>query len=837
MNKGRVSIALVAACLILLIVGGVIQAQEDSGQFDLAITQVETSPASAGVGDEVSVFVTYENLLSNDIPSELQLDLVVTMTAGESRELLEQCRMPLDLDSLLLANDVQRITLPDCGIIINDPNTYLLRAEIVESGEEVSEGSFSLLPGDIDVFNNGMLSTLVPATATQDGDLPADIARIFAGLAIFFAVMALVAVGTEVAIDSLKVGVGLKRKVTSMEALERMEKYLPGELAALSVSAASREQYRRMMQEMRKTLNFTLKPAADLETMRGQIIQSEFGPAYREAEDLLLGSAPLTGQHLYQVKKRLYSFTNQMSSILENQLRATPDVVQSLRDQLAQEISLFDGDNPLDLLSNLFETLQDIHFWSVQLADGWLQDQQEELFDRSSKTVIDHFDSDVRPLLVGVGFTSESVDQIETELASRLRIVETGVSQTTDTFVSSIKNVLDAVELRRFETQSPARKLWRILRSWQGGLFPPQNFRGLFLPSLVLAFLGLYGLWLAGLDSRSNALVSTISAQIPGVESFSWLPWLILLFAAAFVMVLIFSLIAKSGGDAKPWFVGLYGAIAFSLFGSLFLVALMWLLQAESVSRVTGQLDLLSWSQPWWSWLIIFTVIILLILLIVSQIGKVVYERLVRLAVKDGRMAQDSHKLSGATILHRVETLWNLIRHGFDVSEVDPDSFSQAESVDSFERLTKLSIQPDFQFSAETTAQFIMQRTDQQRDEETSRLRVLRVISIIVGFTLAYLLQIDVLSILSEAFPGVLGSINLTIVSGETLHSWRSWLPVDKAITVGIVLTGFAASAGSAFWHDRLDQLQASKKGAQAAATLLSQASQVAQTVDHSKGK
>jgi len=45
-------------------------------------------------------------------------------------------------------------------------------------------------------------------------------------------------------------------------------------------------------------------------------------------------------------------------------------------------------------------------------------------------------------------------------------------------------------------------------------------------------------------------------------------------------------------------------------------------------------------------------------------------------------------------------------------------------------------------------------------------------------------------------------------------------------------LTAFAASAGSAFWHDRLDQLQASKKSAQAAAEFLTQASQIADSVN-----
>jgi hypothetical protein len=46
-------------------------------------------------------------------------------------------------------------------------------------------------------------------------------------------------------------------------------------------------------------------------------------------------------------------------------------------------------------------------------------------------------------------------------------------------------------------------------------------------------------------------------------------------------------------------------------------------------------------------------------------------------------------------------------------------------------------------------------------------------------------------------------------------------------ISAGIILTGFAASAGSKFWHDQLKQLQAAKKGAESAAELMNQVKQM----------
>jgi hypothetical protein len=335
------------------------------------------------------------------------------------------------------------------------------------------------------------------------------------------------------------------------------------------------------------------------------------------------------------------------------------------------------------------------------------------------------------------------------------------------------------------------------------------------------------------LIDSTNSATQYIADQIPGIEPFPWLLWMLIFFAISYVSVVLLYLIRKARGRAdQPWFIGLYGTTALSLLTGLFMLLILLLIQASSASRTSGQFDLFAWTQPWWSWLVLFSAITLILLLVTGQIGKAIYDRLVQSAVADGQMAEDQQLLKHATVLSRVETLWNLLRHGFDVTEVDPENFSRAETVTSFEKLSTVNGQPGFEFSAETTAQFVMVRSDQQRDEETSRLRILRVAAITIGFLLAYLLQIDVLRLLGEAFPGVLDSINVVIVSGETLHTWRSWLPVDRAVTVGIIMTAFAASAGSAFWHDRLDQLQASKKGAQAAATLLSQASQVVDTTE-----
>jgi hypothetical protein len=350
---------------------------------------------------------------------------------------------------------------------------------------------------------------------------------------------------------------------------------------------------------------------------------------------------------------------------------------------------------------------------------------------------------------------------------------------------------------------------------------------------LIISGLALYVTWLGHWLNKANTATQYIEQQLLGFESFPWLSWFLLFWAISYGLIFLLTIYRKARKKMdQPWFRGIYGATALAILTGLFLLFIVWLLQADPASRATGQLDLFGWIQPWWSLLVLFSLVVLGLLLITGQFAKFIYDRLVRSAVRDGRLVEDQQLLNGATTLRRIETLWNLVRFGFDVTKVNPQNFGQAESVSTYEDLSAVNGQPKFEFSAETTAQFIMVRTDQQRDEETSRLRILRVMSIVVGLAIAYLLQIDVLDLLGEAFPGALESLNVTFVSGETLHAWRSWLPADKDVTVGIILTAFAASAGSAFWHDRLDKLQASKKGAQAAAMLLNQASQVADTVN-----
>lgn len=830
MNNGRPALALLVACVLLLITLDASRAQESSGAYDLSVTAIESQPFAAGIGDETKYYVTLENMLASPLPPQLMLDLYLTVTNAQTKETIAECRQPVDLALMAEANSPLRVTITDCSVVLQDPGTHLVRAELTETGLEPAQGAFALIPGDLNPGNNGAVSTIVPVVVETDDNLPTELTRIFAGLAIFFAVMALVAAGAEVAIDSLKVAVGLKRKVTSMDALERMEQYLPGELGALSVSATTQEQFQRMIREMRSALGGTLRGIESIAVLREQIAGGEFGSTFQRANQLSRAHETLSSKELYNYKKYLQAYVTNVLNTLENRLHLSAAAIQPLRDQLAQEISLFDGEHAQEFLADLIGDMQDPHFWSTQIVDGWLNSKKDIFFTRNSAAVVEEYDNEVKPLLLGVGFEPDSIESLKLEIVTRIGIIEAGMSQSTDTFLASIRNVLDAVEMRRYDTQSPSRKVWRKLRGWQGGVFPPTRLRSMLIPALFLALCLLHIAWMNHM-TESPAFGGVLERTFSGLNGTTWFSWYIVFLIVALLGLLSLYYARRSvGAEEKLWFTGLYGASALSLLTSAFLTLLLWVLQPMSANRVTGELVFFDWIQPWWSWLVLFALTLLALMLSASLIGRTIYDRLVRSAVRDGRLRSDRNALGNATVIHRVETLWNLLRQGFDVTRVDPDRFDQPDTVLDYEAGIHSNEGQPFVFSPDTAAQFIMQRSDQQRDEETSRLRVLRVMSIAIGLALAYALQIDVLALLGEAFPDILNQLNWTIVSGETLHAWRSWLPVDKSITVGIVLTAFAASAGSAFWHDRLDQLQASKKGAQAAAQLLNQASQVADT-------
>jgi hypothetical protein len=105
------------------------------------------------------------------------------------------------------------------------------------------------------------------------------------------------------------------------------------------------------------------------------------------------------------------------------------------------------------------------------------------------------------------------------------------------------------------------------------------------------------------------------------------------------------------------------------------------------------------------------------------------------------------------------------------------------------------------------------------KNEEKKRLERLRFVSVLVALLLACLLQIDSADLLRDLFPAEANFLYITLIAADSaLFAWLgNVLNIEMSpLTAGITLTGLAASAGSSFWHDQLNRLQAVKKGLKA---------------------
>ncbi len=86
---------------------------------------------------------------------------------------------------------------------------------------------------------------------------------------------------------------------------------------------------------------------------------------------------------------------------------------------------------------------------------------------------------------------------------------------------------------------------------------------------------------------------------------------------------------------------------------------------------------------------------------------------------------------------------------------------------------------------------------------EAKRIVRLRRIAAFLGVCMAFLFQLDTFAFLAPLFaPSVQG-----------------WLATSYMTYAGMLLTGIASSAGSAFWHDQLDRMRALKESARSLQT------------------
>ncbi len=140
----------------------------------------------------------------------------------------------------------------------------------------------------------------------------------------------------------------------------------------------------------------------------------------------------------------------------------------------------------------------------------------------------------------------------------------------------------------------------------------------------------------------------------------------------------------------------------------------------------------------------------------------------------------------------------------------------------------------------DTAAQTLLELDRFHHQRESIRQRQLRLVTVIVGFVLAFWLRVDSLELLKPLFGGNLPKalfVGENILTLEQIFEnllnvqWNvaewtgpckwffSWIAIA---TPGMLISGLAASGGSSFWHDQLDRLRAAKQTTEQVSTVVS---------------
>lgn len=721
-------------------------------------------------GKEITFVLTYANQGSAGISESAATSFTLSLlTAGETTETAgesaEKAMNVADLDPTERRIVTGTLTAPQEG-------DYTVVVEILP------------IPGETNSENNTLRRPLTVTSA-----LPPEIGNLFAGLGMFAAVMAIVAVGTEVVVDSTRVLLGLKRKVTALEALDKLKDQLPGQLAELGVSAPKLEEFKSQVKEMRAILQTPL----DIAETATRIREGKVGEALVERL-----SKPVVARLAEAIREQLIEEAN------------WPDNKKALAGKIKTEItageiaavihSLLEKEPGADILE---EILTDQH---LQIEGKTLKEHLDAKYQTIAGQIVSAFKAkatavlDRVPSLVGNWLAGWMEDlslssYVQGEVVSSVTAILTAQMETLKRELNQLqpKGVAGWLKKVTGNMNKIVRKLAEVSEKqgseaaadWleqQGETlinFGSQEVLGQF-DNELRPFLASLGLKAADIDKARNELqkgLGYLSSQAQASNA---------LYVAS-LKELLLSVEERRNAMQSP-----FRKIWRSIRGTSYplIVALVALvIGGAGIVIGAGLLSAERTRLGWW---------VIIIPVIVSILIAFFGDRYLKSIVNDS----SRWMYSIGEFFSWLESLWNRILQR-------PNSYGDVE-----QEIKELIAKLDEGVAGTKVAAILQERTDKHRDEEASRLRWLRVISLIIGVALAYFLRVDAAVLLEAVIPEIAEKINVLPL---TMPPFSEAMP----LTPGMILTGLAAAAGSAFWHDQLDRLQASKQAAEAAAGLL----------------
>ena len=711
----------------------------------MAITELTFAPTSPRVGDPVVFTVMLSPSTSVTSTTQIAAGTVSTLELHafakeqNNRNVALNCA---DGVSQKLIDQTTPITYPlACRVTFPAEGDYRLVVTLTQY----------LTPTGIQTSTFTQQSFVVSPYATA---LPDQVARLFASFGLFAAIMVVMALATEVIIDNLKVALGLKSKVTAMDAFKDMERLLPGKLANLGVGAADQERVQIVIND----LTHTLASAGTVSSAFQTVANGNLADILKTVSQ----TSVLDQTILSQIKPRV----TQAWSIVKTEvdkLGLPPEILDPWVKAVSDKIDTLSTGTVVDYLNVIASEIQKLGHGALA---NWLNGMLGN--GKPVDEVLGLFDSQVAKMLEAIGWTKEQIKVSRNKLAISLKTIVSEPLLAAQTYVKSLDELLQGVEDRRYATQSPLRKLWRRLRRGKFGTLAISLLVGIVIALFLLISWG------------KN-------------DSFDFQPKLDFM-KSAWLLVFVISF--------WPILGTVWGGIQ----------ELRWLLKwlylkAPALIQVpvnfVGNFKLGNWLLNTWykQTDLVFSIFSSFVITIILTLSKNNWLDLVK---GTGGLA------FGICIWVVFAVTWGLLQ------------------VLGYKRVLIVQTKVHTVTTPESVAKTMLLSSDKHRDEEDSRLRWLRVLAAFIGTVLAYLLQVDATKVLATAIPGISNVVNLVIIKGPALHKFWSVFSDVNDLTPGIILTGLAASAGSAFWHDQLDRLQATKNSAEQAMALVNKAKGIA---------
>ncbi len=291
---------------------------------------------------------------------------------------------------------------------------------------------------------------------TEPVTLAEGLTQIFAVLGLYIVTMFTMAIGTEIMVDVVKIGIGLKSKPTARDTMAAYKDLLPGSLESLGASVKIQQEFAAHL----AALETVLQPVEKAEDFLMDVRQGEIGKVVQTVLTAVnAGTIPSEAEAKQWVIAQMHDGILNLTNRLELPATLAQFLDTRVRDALVQLTEV----NPMQLLNRAVNVLQGN---LAELIIAWTRQQIGTVSATTSQLLKERYYNQLRPQLEGFGLSREELQAIDGWLSYLLQALEKDgqISREVEIYLSSLTELLQGVETQRDRLSSPPRRFWRWLR-------------------------------------------------------------------------------------------------------------------------------------------------------------------------------------------------------------------------------------------------------------------------------------------------------------------------------------------------------------------------------------